>query len=835
MKKVFILALLYLGANTLFAQDMTHKDFIREVEKADLYFYYGTEYDTAAVLYEKLYKAFPENANLAAKLGICYLNIDGKKAESLTFLQMAVKNAAETEDEYSDTGEKAALDSWLYLAIAYHQNDSLKKAIVYYNEAKKRFGGDDPAREEYIDNQIRDCKYATQQMKKPLTIIPTLFTPWLKDYPGACDPVISKNDSVFIFTQKTGSRTRILCSYKDGTWKKPVDITKRLGGFDQFYSNSITGNGKTLILFMDDGEDGNLYYSQRVDTVWSKIKSMGSPINTIYWESHGFITPDGKTLYIATNKKGGYGGSDIWVSERDENGSWKKPVNCGDIINTPYNESTPYFDPETRALLFSSNGHISVGSADVFRSVNKNGTWTTPVGIPYAFNSTADNEFFIQNNKGPGFIASMFDKNSHSRNIYAVVAEDPAIKLTIAQGNITLQDGMNLDPKNVQVLLSDGRKGSKNKNISLFDASSYKFEVKPGDYQLIVMYPGYKTDTINLNVPLYFAGNIIQVSSSLIPDKVASGDFLAIKNILFEYDSHELNQEAKTSLDMLKSLMIQYPTLKIEIAGYTDARGSTQYNKILADNRAQSAIDYLTTSGIQADRLTKKSYGESDFVSPNYNADGSDNPEGRKYNRRVIFGVFDPLTGVVIAQEAYTPEHLRKPSSMKYSIVLLKTAKNIHKDYFKSLKLSDVQFIRTVETDSLTFYILGVFKNRNDAAKYLEYVKNNGFDDAYIINQYQINNDTSKLPDPEIVKVDPGSKKLFLIQLMATHTPADKNRFKGITGLSELRCNDGYYRYVYGDFSTFNEAKGALLPLLNSGFSDAFIIEANSLKSKILN
>ena len=146
--------------------------------------------------------------------------MDGKKPESLKLLRKAIKNAVATDAEYSETGDKAPLDSWLYLALAFHQSDSLNKAINYYNEAKKRIASDDPSQEEYIDNQIRDCKYAIQQMKKPLTIIPTLFTPWLKDYPGACNPVISKNDSVFIFTQKTGEKTQIFCSYNNGTWQK---------------------------------------------------------------------------------------------------------------------------------------------------------------------------------------------------------------------------------------------------------------------------------------------------------------------------------------------------------------------------------------------------------------------------------------------------------------------------------------------------------------------------------------------------------------------------------------------------------------------------------------
>ena len=289
-----------------------------------------------------------------------------------------------------------------------------------------------------------------------------------------------------------------------------------------------------------------------------------------------------------------------------------------------------------------------------------------------------DNTFFILNNNEPGFITSLYDEKTKSRNIYSIVAEDPADKITLAKGTITLQDGMAVDPKLVQdTTCTILRKQSPTRYISLIDSASFKFEVKPGDYQLFVSHTGYKTDTINLNIPLYFSGNYVSVNSSLIPDKVFGGEFLSINNILFEFNSYELNDEAKSSLELLKSILINYPELKVEVAGYTDSKGSKEYNRILADKRAQTVINYLVTPGTSSSRFVKKAFGKSDFVAVNYNADGSDNPEGRKYNRRVTFGIVDPKTGVIIRQETYTPEHLRQSFSMRYSIVLLKTAEKL--------------------------------------------------------------------------------------------------------------------------------------------------------------
>ena len=826
LKKTILFTLLIFFYSSIFSQVLSKRAFIKAVQEADIFYYYDQNYEKASGLYKSLLQMYPDNANLTAKLGICYLNLDGKNAEALKLLSKAILNVVSQDKEYLEYGEKAPLDTYLYLAVAYHQNDSLQKAISLYYDAKKRLSDTKIFREEYIDNQIRDCLYAIDMKKKPLTLITDLFTQWLSDYPGACNPVLSKNDSVFIFTQKEEGKTRILCSYKSGTWKIPVDITKQLGGFDRFYSNSITGDGKLLIIYMDDGGDGNLYYSERKDSTWSKIKSVGKPINTIYWQSDGFITPDGQTMYFASNKPGGEGELDIWYSEKNASGKWNEPINCGNVINTPYNEDTPFFDPETGALLFSSVGHTSMGGYDVFRSIKRNGTWTTPVGMPYAFNNTQENTFFILNNNKPGFITSLYDEKTKSRNIYSIVAENPADKITIARGTVSLQDGLRIDPDQIRIWLVDSKKVNSPRNIVLVDSASFKFEIKPGDYQLFVSHKGYKTDTINLNVPLYYLSNYITVNSSLIPDKVFGGEFLSIKNILFEFDSYKLDDQAKASLETLKSILINYPELKVEVAGYTDAKGSKEYNRKLADKRAQTVINYLSDSLLSPSRFLKKAIGKSDFVAVNYNHDGSDNPEGMKYNRRVTFGIVDPKTGIIIRQETYTPEHLRQSFSMKYSIVLLKTSEKLRPGYFSALTKDDLLFIRTFKADTLSMYSLGVFYNKSDALKYLEYARKNGFDKAYILNQYDLENESDSILNPEGKKafLDKIDKDLYTIQLRATKYPLNINRFFiGIENVNEIKASDGLYKYYCGEYKSLSKAKEALLAIKKLGYEDAFI------------
>lgn len=874
LRKSIIISLLLLCLYPLSSQVAYKKDFIKSVKDADAFFYYDEDYENAASLYEKLVILYPDNFNLKAKLGICYLNIDGKKIDALKLLTKATLKVVSNDKEYTEYGEKAPLDTYLYLAVAYHQNDSLQKAISLFNDAKKRLSVTNVFSREYIDKQIADCKYAMEMEKKPQDLVTNLFVPWLSEYPGASNPVVSKNDSVFVFTLKKEGKTNIYCSFKSDDWSKPMDITSQLGGNGKLYSNSITGDGSLLIIYMEEGGDGNLYSSQRKGTSWSKIKSMGKSINTIYWESHGFITPDGKTLYFASNRPEGEGELDLWISEKTADGNWTTPVNCGKEINSPYNENTPFYDPSSKTLLFSSVGHPSIGGYDVFLSVNKNGRWSNPVGLPYSINNVNDNSFFILNNEAPGYITSIYNEKNSSRNIYSVLTGIPTDKPILAHGTISLQDGLPVDPEQSHIQLSDQRTGATKiislndtasfkfemkpgdlrllisriggktdtiklkiktdtliTNKSLLDTAIFKFEVKPGEYQLLVGHTGYKTDTVRLNLPSGLAGGFVSVTASLVPDKVSSGGFLSIKNILFDFNSFNLNEQTISNLEILKSVLVDYPQLKIEVAGYTDAKGSIEYNNKLADKRAQAVIDYISEKGITRSRFTKKAFGASEFAAVNTNSDGTDNPEGRKYNRRATIGIVDPHTGVVIRQETYTPEHLRQPNSLKYNIILIKTIKSLSPEYFNRLELTEMHFINSVLIDSSSVYYVGVFYNKNDASKYLEYAKGQGFKDAFIVTQYEIN-DKSKSLIGEVQNINLISKKIYTIQLKASLKPLNMNQFKEIDGVREVASDDGYFRYIYGEYNSFTKAKAALLSIQESGFRNAFIREVNQLIKK---
>jgi len=831
IKKVIFFSFLSFSAVNLYSQSPNDKEFIKAVQEANYYFSIE-DFERAADFYYILNNKYPLHSNIASKLGICYLHIDGKKYEAFLLLKKASDNVVASEKEYEEYGEKAPWDVFLYLAHAYQLNDNFEKSISLFNDFKTKLGKNDAQKVSYIDKQIRDCKYAMEMIKKPLTMVPTLLAPWLIEYQGACNPVISKNDSVLIFTHEQNGKTSIYCSYKKSVWMQPVNITSQIGGYDRLYSNSITGDGRLLILFMDDGGDGNLYYSQRVDTTWSKIKSVGKYVNSIYWESHGFISPDGNTMFFASNRPGGEGNLDIWKSERANDGSWERPENCGKVINTPYHENTPFFDPESKSLIFSSMGHSSMGGYDVFSS-SYNKSWTTPVGLPYPFNNTSDNIFFNLNNYGPGFIASQYNDKTRSRNIYSLVAKDSADKVTLAGGNVILLDGMDLNPEKTHIKLINKNTPELFQNIPVNDSGLFNFTINTGDYQLFVSHDRYKTDTINLSLPLNFSGNYIAIMVSLVPEKVSSGYYLSALNIPFDFNSYELSEQSKYSLEFFKSNLIEHSDLMIEVDGYSDDVGDSEYNLLLSDKRAQSVIDYLSSAGISPARFTKKALGESDFIEMNSTSEGSDYPEGRKYNRRAVVEIINPQTGIVLNNDIYTPEYLRQAYSMKYNIILIKTNKIFPPDYFNNLLLDKALYVNPVKKDTVFWYILGVFYNKPEALEYLTLAKEKGFNEALVMNQYEMNNELKSTETLNTGSRQSITQKVYIIQLLVSGKPVNISQsFKGLKGVNEIQGNDGLYKYTIGEYLSRPEADDALLSLKESGYKEASIVEVNMVVFK---
>lgn len=195
---------------------------------------------------------------------------------------------------------------------------------------------------------------------------------------------------------------------------------------------AISNDGQRLLIYFDDKGNGEIYESVLKGTEWSVPKSLGAPINTVYHESSASFSPDGKTIYFISNRKGGKGGRDIWMSTRMDNGQWTEPKNISEL-NTGDDEEAVYIAPDGNTLYFSSKGYKGLGGYDIFVSKYENGKWSTPENMGPPLNTPGDDYFLVVNAEGTkGYLAS--SGGGKDRDIYEVIFEKKKAKVDLVKG-----------------------------------------------------------------------------------------------------------------------------------------------------------------------------------------------------------------------------------------------------------------------------------------------------------------------------------------------------------------------------------------------------------------
>ena len=823
---IFFILVCLLFATEVFPQNFS-RDYIRRVQEADDIFYFEENFLEAANAYSALLSENPGNPNLSYKLGVCYLNIEGKKQEALVLLKTAITRVVKNDNEYLEYGDLSPSETRFYLANAYHVNDSLNQAIVQYNEARKKLGSSSAFRLDYINNEIKACQNAIAQLAKPAEVNFDFFAPVLKEYNNSGNPVVSLNDSTFIFTVGSGKSVRIMWSVKKSDWQKPVDITDQLGKFSNLIPNSISKDGKLLILARTTETEGDLYYSELIGKKWSKAKSLGSRINSPYWEEFGFIQPDGKKIFFTSNRPGGMGELDIWVSEIDSKGNWSDPKNLGRPVNSPYNESTPFFDVGSNKLWFSSIGHEGIGNYDLYYSTLNNNRWTKPIAMPYPINTTGADLNLIPYKSSTNFINARFTPRDHSKNVYLLSMKlDTTGNWLAASGKIFLTDGAVAETDQMVVEIIKGDSARVGEKLIPDKEGVFTTTLSNNDTQIKVSYEGYTSDTID--IPAGRPAGTISLNTNLIPESVTNGEFLTLRSILFDFDSYKLEDEGIHEIEKIRALLVENPSLRIQITGYTDSKGTKEYNLRLAARRVSAVVEQFRKKGIESSRFEIKAAGATDFVADNVKPDGSDNPEGRRYNRRVTMGVINPGAGLVLRQPTFTPAHLRSSHAERYSIVLLRSQVKYYPDYFRNMKIGELNFVRPVATDSLYYYLLGDFSDYDEALKALEFSRESGFADSFIINQFDLSA-VQRSNKPWSKQTTSASQvPIYTVQLLASKL-STASILKRVPEIKVIECKDHIYRYIYGEYSGFSQARQALANLIKDGYKDAFIREIRSL------
>jgi hypothetical protein len=393
-KFVFLSCLLYFIFNLSLTSQSKIQD-RKQFTEAESWILFE-DFKEALPLYRDLLKKYPGNSNLKFRIGQCYLNIPGEKDKAIIYLEEAVKNINPEYRPGKFRENGSPHDALFYLGNAYMVNNHIDKALETFRLFSKDLD------EKVYDTstvkvQIESCYTAGELMRSSIYMREKNLGAPINDNFSESSPVVSDDETMIVFSRSLQFYDAIMYSIRvNGQWTTPVNMNEILKVDRDLYPASFSKDGKTLYLYSSAGYDGNIYTTQYISNTWTPPIALNGNINTKYWESHASVSHDNRKLYFTSNRKGGYGGLDIYVSERDSSGDWGKPENLGPSINTRYNENTPFLSEDDKILFFSSRGHKTMGGYDIFYStLLDNGEWSEPVNAGYPVNSTDDDLFYM--------------------------------------------------------------------------------------------------------------------------------------------------------------------------------------------------------------------------------------------------------------------------------------------------------------------------------------------------------------------------------------------------------------------------------------------------------
>jgi WD40-like Beta Propeller Repeat len=471
--------------------------------KAESYYLFE-EYELANQLY--LLLDTTDNLNIKYKIGNCYLNIPGEKEKSIPYLESAVKSATYDSKTESFKEKRAPLDSYFSLSKAYLINNQLEKAMntlqTFDKLARETTSKGGMKNLAYIEQQIEACKNAIQYKANPVAFSKKSMGSDFNQGAINDNPAVSFDGNSIVYTEHRGMVNAIFYSKKErGKWQTPIEITAALNAGEDCTSCSLNSDGTELFLYKTDNYDGNIYSSNFVNGAWTPIKKLNKNINTKFYESHASISSDGKKLYFTSNRDGGQGNLDIYVSERDGTGDWGPAVNLGASINTPYNEDTPFITRNDSVLYFSSEGHSSMGGFDIFKSQKIGNAWKTPTNIGFPINTTDDDKFFQPVNNGQNAYYSMTTDYKKKEIFYLGLGNTDVNQQFEIKGKFSLKDTIVTFDENYSIHLINKTSGDTldvgypNKYTGL-----YSFSVTPGQFRIFYKGVGYITQTIDTSI-----------------------------------------------------------------------------------------------------------------------------------------------------------------------------------------------------------------------------------------------------------------------------------------------------------------------------------------------
>ncbi len=487
-------------------------------------FFLFEEYNEALPLYQKLHVQYTENDNINYKIGICYLNNPYEKEKAIGYLERAVENITLKYKENNFREKQAPLDALFYLGNAYRINNQFDKALEVYSEFKTRL---DPEvyREQLVDEQIVACKNAKKLMKDPVDIDMTNIGERINTRFSDIRAVVSGDQTKMVFVSRLQFYDAVFYTEKvKGQWSYPRNIIPELGVDEDAYPTCLSFDGSELYVYRSDNFLGEIYMSTFENGKWTPLRKLNENINTKYWESHACLSPDGRILYFTSNRKGGHGGLDIYKSLKGKEGDWMDPINLGPVINTEYNEDTPFISGDGKTLYFSSYGHYNMGGYDIFYSaLLEDSTWSVPLNAGYPINTSDDDLFFqpVRNGIYAYYSRYFEDQGQGKSDIYLVeIYSDTHPRKFLIRGILSLKGDFEIK-KPLHIRLVNKRTGEIADTAILkeLDTGDFSLAAPRGRYDLVISGDDIEDQITEFVIPERYREKEFEIASDIVLNK----------------------------------------------------------------------------------------------------------------------------------------------------------------------------------------------------------------------------------------------------------------------------------------------------------------------------
>lgn len=611
-------------------------------------FYEKKDYDNALTSYLEALQLDAGNAETNFKVGVSYLHRE-KVSKAVIYLEKAFNINPDVDP---------GID--YHLGKAYQFNHQYSKASDHYAAFKIK----NKKLANIADQKIIECSIADSLFRLPANAEIHSLGPEINTRFTEFWPLVSSDGKTLIFTTNRSSNNYqiksatnledVYVSRKTGDqWGPPQKLSPNINIKSNDAAASLSHDGKTLFLYYETGK-GDIYTATLQNGEWTVPVALNKFVNNPqYRETSACVSPDGKKLYFASNRPGGKGGYDIYVSELTQNGQWGRPANLGSTINTRLDEDSPFMHADGVTLYFSSNGHPTLGDNDIFKSELKDGKWTLPENLGYPINSSKYDGFFsLSEDKKTGYFSALREDGPGNTDIYAVTfpePEQPVILASATEGSadfidpmiqvqrekkvVTKLSGKVIDvssaaPLSATIRLVDNTNNRTISRISTDESGNFELIIPHGgNYGIRTEKKGYLFNSINYNLPPF--EEYQEVDTQILMAKAEVGSIVVLKNVFFDVSQSDLKVESMAELENIRDLLLQNSQLIIQINGHTDNTGDAATNRALSLKRAESVIAYLIKQGVEPRRLLAKGYGsERPLVS------NDDEAGGRQINRR---------------------------------------------------------------------------------------------------------------------------------------------------------------------------------------------------------